>query len=76
MDSQSLLAKLYLNYTQPNTITLTLCTLLFTLFYSCGIAVCDTYVLQGKSYWLSNVCSICQNAGFLTVLKGCISLAI
>ena len=39
------------------------------------IAICDTYILLGSSYWLSNVCSICGNAGFSTVLKGCISLA-
>ncbi len=46
------------------------------LLYSCGIAVCDTYVLPGNSYWLSNVCSIRRNAGFSTILKGSISLAI
>ena len=39
------------------------------------LAISDTYVLQGNSYWLSNVCSICWNAGFSMVLKGCISLA-
>ena len=41
------------------------------MLYSCGTAVCDTYVLPGNFYWLSNVCSICQNVGFLMVLKGC-----
>ena len=45
--------------------------LYFALLYSCGIAVCDTYVLPGNLYWLSNVCSICRNASFLMVLKRC-----
>lgn len=47
----------------------------FMLLYSCGIAICDTYVLL-SSYWLSNVCSVFLKAGFSTILKGNISLAI
>ena len=42
--------------------------------YSCGLAICDTYVLPGNLYWLSNVCSVCGKAGFSTVLKRCSEL--